>query len=77
MKILDSTYANADLKHVADNASHLNAEERTLLIVLLEDFEDLFDSSLGDWANEPVDLELNPDPKPFDSRYYIVPRIKK
>ena len=38
---------------------------------------DLFDGTLGDWATEPVDLELNPDPKPFNSRYYTVPRINK
>ena len=34
LKILDSTYAKADLRHVADNNSHMNAEERTLLLIL-------------------------------------------
>ena len=38
MKILDSNYAKADLKHVADNESHLNAEERTLVLSLLKEF---------------------------------------
>ena len=40
-------------------------------------FEELFDGTLGDWATEPVDLELNLDSKPLNSRYYPVPRINK
>ena len=77
VKIFDSTYVKADLKHVSDNASHLNVEERTLLLSLPKDFKDLFYGTLGAWATEPVDLELNPDSKPFNSRYYLVPRINK
>ena len=37
----------------------------------------MFDGTLGDWDTEPVDLELNPDSKPFNSRYYPVPIINK
>ena len=55
----------------------MNTEERTLLFRLLEYFEDLFDGTSGNWATEPVDLELNPDSKPFNSRYYTVTRINK
>ena len=77
VKILDITYARADLKQVVDNASQLNVEENTLLLILLEDSEDLFDGTLGNWASEPVDLELKPDSKPFNIRYYPVPRINK
>ena len=43
----------AYLKQVV-NASHLNAEERTLLLSLLKDFEDLVDGTLGDWSTDPV-----------------------
>ena len=50
VKILDSIYAKAYLKCVADNASQMNSEERTLLLILIEDFEDLFDGTLGEWA---------------------------
>ena len=41
----------------------MNAEERTHLLRLLEYFKDLSDGTLGYWATEPVDLELNPDSK--------------
>ena len=77
VKIFNSNYAKADLNQVADNSTQLNYEEITLLPSLLEDFEDLFDGTLGDWATGPVDLELNTDYKPFNSRYHTVPRINK
>ena len=56
VKILDITYTKAELEHVVSNASQLNAEERTLLLSLLEEFKDLFDGNLGDWSTEPVNL---------------------
>ena len=47
VKILYSTYSKEDLKQVTDNATHMNPEERTQLLRLLEDSEDLFDGTLG------------------------------
>ena len=46
VKILNSTYANADLTYVLDNARQMNAKERTLSLSLLEEFENLFDVTL-------------------------------
>ena len=77
VKILNSTYAKADLKQVADNAIQLNSEERTQLLIILEDFKELFDATLGYWDTEPVGLELKPGYKPFNGRYYPVPIINK
>ena len=37
----------------------------------------MFDGTLGGWVTEPVDLELKPDSRPFNSIYYPVPRINK
>ena len=75
VKILSSTYEKSDLEQVADNVTHLNAEERNLLLSLIKDFEELVDGTLGDWDTDPVDLKLKPGSKPFNSRYYPVPRI--
>ena len=58
----------AYLKQLAKNSTHLNSEERTLLLRILVEFEELFEGTLGDWATEPTELELNPDSKPFNSR---------
>ena len=37
----------------------------------------MFDGTLGDWDTEPVDLDIKPGSKPFNGKYYPVPRIKK
>ena len=76
VKILNRTYSKVNMRQVV-NASQLNDEETTLLLSLLKDVEDLFDGTLGDWATEPVDLELKADTKPFNRRYYPVPRFNK
>ena len=38
VKIFDITYMKENLKHVTDNATQLNYEERTKLLILLEYF---------------------------------------
>ena len=48
-----------------------------MLPSLFEDFKELLDGNLEDWATETVDLELKPGSKPFNSIYYLVPRINK
>ena len=77
VKILNSNYAKEDLKHLADNATQLNSEEITQLLIPLKDFEDLFDGNLGDWDTDTVNMDLKPGSKPFNSKYYKVPIIKK
>ena len=67
----------ADLRQLAANIIHLHSEEITELLRLLEYFEDLFDGTLGDWDTDPIDLALKPGSKPFNSKYYPVPRINK
>ena len=77
LKILDSNYVKAEFKQTVNNDSQLNAEERTLLIRFIEDFKESFDGTLDEWATEPVNLDLTPDSKPFNSIYYPVPIINK
>ena len=75
VKILDSTYAKADLEQLVANSTQLNDGDRTQLIILLKDSEYLFGGTLGAWDTESVNLELNPDYKPFFCKYCLVPRI--
>ena len=77
VKNLDSTYAKDDLEQVADNVTKPNSDERTQLLGLLQYFEDFFDGTFRDWYTEPVKLELNPDYKQFNCKYYTVPIINK
>ena len=73
VKIIDCDYAKAIPKQVLDNANHMNAEDRTHLQGLLKDFEVLFDVTIGYWDTDPINLELNPDSKPFNCKYYPFP----
>ena len=75
IKILNSNYAKADLKQIADNATQLNTEERNQLLRILKYFEDLFADNLGEWETYPVYLELKPGSKPVNSKYHSVSRI--
>ena len=49
VKILGSYYLKAELKQVANNATQLNAEERTQVLRLLEYSGDFFNGTLGYW----------------------------
>ena len=75
-KILDAKYEKADLtKVVQDNCSHLATSQQQDLLKLLEEFEELFDGTLGDWQTEPISLKLKPDAKPYHGRPFPVARV--
>ena len=61
VKTLDSNYAKELLEQISANTTNLNYKEKTQLIGLLKDFEDLFYENIGDWDTDTVDLELKPD----------------
>jgi hypothetical protein len=60
--ILDAHYKAADLRSIClKNAVHLSIDERQKLLKILQKYESLFDSTLGDWGDdEAFDLELQP-----------------
>jgi hypothetical protein len=75
VKILDSKYEKANLPELVNEYSHLTVYQRHKLLDLLQEFEELFDGTLGDWDTEPVSLKLKPDAKPFHGRAFPVPHI--
>ena len=46
LKILDSTYVKACLEQIAANATKLNYEDRTQLLMILKDFDNFVGVSL-------------------------------
>ena len=42
--------------------------QRNELLKLLQNFEELFDGTLGTWKTDPVDSDLKEDAKPIFSR---------
>ena len=47
VNIIDSTYEKSDLEQVTENETQLNTDERTQLLGLLKELEDLFDVIIG------------------------------
>ena len=78
IEILDAKYEKADLpKIVETECTHLTRNQRVMLLQLLQEFEGLFDGTLGDWKTSPVHLELKEGIKPYHGKAYPVPHIHK
>ena len=78
VEILDAKYEKANLPEVVrDNCAHLASDEREQLLLLLSDYESLFDGTLGDWKTTPVKFELREGAEPFHGRPFPVPHKHK
>jgi len=76
-RILDIKYAPADLNKIVQECTHLTDTEKSALGKLLAKYHDLFDSTLGTWQTEPIELELRPDAKPYHAKPYPVPHSQE
>ena len=75
-RILDAHYVQADLKEVVKSQGHLTDEEKLGLAKVLNEFEHLFDGTLGKWKGSGVSFELKKDAVPYQhARPYPIPHI--
>ena len=66
MQILDAKYEKADLSAIVEyDCMHLSAPDQSSLLELLQDFEELFDETLGDWDCKTVSLQLKEWAQPY------------
>ena len=78
IKKLDANYEAADLtKVVENNCAHLTRAEKSQLLQLLTEFQQLFDGTLGDWKTSPAKLELKREHSPYHGKAYPIPKIHK
>ena len=75
VRILDANYKKADLPEVVKTCTHLSQSEQNELLEVLEEFEDLFGGTLGDWNTEPVNFKLKSGAKPYHSRAFPIPKV--
>ena len=68
VKIGDITFTKANLDKFSNNAVHINAEKGETLIGPLNEFESLFDVSLGKWVTAPIELDIYSRSKLLDVR---------
>eukprot|EP00804_Cyclotella_cryptica_P018327 CCRYP_017977-RA/>CCRYP_017977-RA protein AED:0.45 eAED:0.45 QI:0/-1/0/1/-1/1/1/0/150 len=73
--ILDAKYEKVNLKAIVkDNCTHLSVPEQTKLLELLQEFEELFNGTLGDWDCKPVSLQLKEGAQPYHGRPFQIPK---
>ena len=73
-RILDAKYEPAKPADIVAKCDHLSEDQKADLLVLLEEFEDLFDGTLGKWTGKEYDIELKPDAKPYHARAFPIPK---
>ena len=73
-KILDAKYAPADLAKIVEELRHLDEEQRSQLLKLLQSHEKLFDGTLGQWKGSSYKVELRDGVKPYHARPYAIPQ---
>ncbi len=76
MEILHAKYEKANLKAMTkvDCLNHLSATEKDKLLKLLQEFQEPFDGTLGDWDCNPVSLQLKEGEKPYHGRPFPIPK---
>jgi hypothetical protein len=73
-KIIEAKYEAANLDQIVQNCDNLTTTEKNQLLKVLQKFESLFDGTLGHWKDEPYNIELKPDIKPYHARPYPIPK---
>ncbi len=75
MHILDAKYGKANLRDIVkNNCTHLSIPEQSSLLELLQDFEVLFDGTLGDWDCEVVSLQLREGAQSYHGHLFPIPK---
>jgi hypothetical protein len=54
---------------------HLSNNEEKQLLAVLNQFQSLFDGSLGHWKSECYDITFQTNVKPYHARPYPIPKV--
>ena len=75
-RVLDVNYEKANLRAITKEEclNHLSATEKNKLLKLLQEFEELFDGTLGDWDCNLVLLQLKEGAQPYHGRPFPIPK---
>ena len=76
IEILDAKNEKANLRAITKEEcfNHLSETEKDKLLKLLQEFEELFDETLGDWDCNPVSLQLKEGAQPYHGRPFAIPK---
>ena len=65
--ILDVNYQKANLNNIGLKIKHLSQNEQSMIHDVLYIYKQIFEGTLGPWETKPVDIELYPGSKPYNS----------
>ena len=74
---MDLKYKKANLRKVANDQQHLTQRDQDLLYAILTKYEHLFNGTLGEWATEPVSLNMKEGAKSYSHKHYSTLRIHR
>jgi hypothetical protein len=74
-QILESKYEKANIKDVVAQCKHLSNSQQQHLFAVLNQFQSLFDGTLGHWKNEHDDITFQPNMKPYHASPYPIPKV--
>jgi len=75
IEILDAKYEAISTAEVVEQCTHLNAEQKADLKLVLSGFQTLFSGKLGVYPHRKFHIEIEPGARPKHSRPYAIPRI--
>ena len=75
IEILDAKYEAMSTDEVVEQCTHLNAEQKADLKLVLSGFQTLFSGKLGVYPHRKFHIEIEPGARPKHSRPYAIPRI--
>ena len=75
IEILDAKYEAISTDEVVEQCTHLNAEQKADLKLVLSGFQTLFSGKLGVYPHRKFHIEIEPGARPKHSRPYAIPRI--
>ena len=75
--ILEAKYKPVTPQEIIDGCDHLRDNEKQELLVLLKNFKDLFDGSLGTWKGEKLHIEIKEGAKPYHARAFPIPKSRE
>ena len=76
-QILDAHYAPADSNEIVSQCHNLTIHQKQELKDLIDEYQDLFDGTLGYWKDQSVNIQLKPGAIPYHARAFPIPKSRE
>jgi len=76
-KILDAHYEAADIDQTIAACQNLDDKQKQQLKNLLNEFQQLFDGTLGTWKDQQINIETREGAKPYHAKAFPIPKSRE